>query len=876
MGLYRILLVLYPASFRRQYGAEMRGIFARRRRETAGPLAVAGLWARTLCEVLGNAAAVHWDLLRQDLRYTARTLRRAPGFAATVLLVVALGVGANTAAFTVTDFVLVRPLPFREPERLVKVWENRPGYPLMEPSPANYRDWKRMSTAFESMGAFSGIAVNMLGQGDPVRLEGAAVTADLLPLLGVRPLLGRWFTAAEDSAGTGGTVLLSYRLWQDELGGDRGVLGRRVTLDGAPFVVIGVMPPEFHFPDRRTRLWTAARLPAQVFVDRNDNWLEVVARLKHGVSLGAARAEMGVIAARLERQYPKEDAHTGATVIGLREELSRQSRLLLLALSGAALCVLLIACSNLAGLLLARALARRQELEVRAALGAGRERLMRQLVTESLVLALLGGALGILAAASAVPLLARLVPVSLPIAQAPAIDLRVLLFAALLTAATGIGFGLVPALRACRSADLAGLKEGGARAGGGRSERLRTALVMVEVAVSVVLLISSGLLIRALWRLQATDPGFRAQGVLTLRTALPIEPLTTSTSPAAPKYAATARRADFYRRVLAGVRALPGVTSAAYASFLPMVHTGGIWPVSLEGQPLQREGSRVASLRFVTPGYFATMGIALRRGREVSEADAEDRPFVAVVSDSFVRRYWPDQEPLGRHFQFAFRERTVVGVVGDVRVRGLDRGGKPSEPQVYLPYLQVPDGALTYYAPKDLVIRSRASTETLLPPLRRIIHAADPEQPISEVRTLAAIVAEQTASRALQVRVLGAFAAIAFLLAGIGIHGLLAFAVSQRAREIGVRRALGAQSADILTMVLRGGVLTATMGVVPGLALAYGAGRAMQALLAGVEPGDAPTFAAAAALCLLMTMSGSAVPALRALRVDPMTVVRTE
>jgi predicted permease len=873
MKLYRALLSIYPASFRRQYRAEMLGIFARRRLEAAGLLAVVGFWAATVCEVVANAAAAHWDLLRQDLRYTARTLGRSRGFAATVLLVVALGVGANTAAFTVTDFVLVRPLPFREPERLVKLWERRPGYPRMEPSPANYRDWKRMSTAFEGMGAFTGIAVNMVGQGDPVRLEGAAVTADLLPLLGVRPLLGRWFTAAEDVAGTGGTVLLSYRLWQDELGGDRGVLGRKVTLDGSPFVVIGVMPADFQFPDRRTQLWTTARLPASFFVDRNDNWLEVVARRKHGVSLGAARAEMGVIAARLERQYPKEDARTGAAVIGLREELSEQSRLLLLALSGAALCVLLIACANLASLLLARALARRQELEVRAALGAGRERLMRQLVTESLVLALLGGALGILAAAAAVPLLARLVPASLPIAQAPAIDLRVLLFAALLTAATGIGFGLVPALRACRGADLAGLKEGTARAGGGRSERLRSALVMVEVAAAVVLLISSGLLIRALWRLQAIDPGFRAQGVLTLRTALPIEPLSSNESLPAPKYAATARRADFYRRVLTGVRALPGVASAAYISFLPMAHPGSVFPVSLEGQPVEREASRAASLRFVTPGYFTTMGIPLRRGRDVSEADAEGRPFVAVVSESFVRRYWPDQEPLGRHFQFAFRERTVVGVVGDVLVRGL---GRPSEPQVYLPYLQVPDGALTYYSPKDLVVRSAGGAANLLPPLRRIIRAADPKQPVSEVRTMAEVVAEQTASRTLQLRVLGAFAAIAVLLAGIGIHGLLAFAVSQRAREIGVRRALGAQSADILAMVLRGGMGAAVMGVVPGLALAYAAGRAMGALLAGIEPGDVPTFAAAAGLCLLMAASGSIAPALRALRVDPITVVRTE
>ena len=417
--------------------------------------------------------------------------------------------------------------------------------------------------------------------------------------------------------------------------------------------------------------------------------------------------------------------------------------------SGAALCVLLIACANLANLLLARALARQKELAVRAAMGAGRERLVRQLVTESLVLAALGGGLGVLAAVAAVPLLARLVPSSLPIAQAPSVDLRVLIFAALLTGLTGVGFGVFPALRASGGADLSGLREG-ARAGGGRKERLRSALVIVEVMASVVLLVSAGLLMRALWRIEATDPGFHADGVLTLRTALPM-----------PKYAATARRTQFYTRVLSDARALPGVSAAAYISFLPMVMRGGIWPVAINGQPLDltRGGeAHTASMRFVTPGFFAALGIPLDRGRDVSESDTIDRPFAAVVSESFVRRYWPDQDPLGRHFQFAFHDRMVVGVVGDIRVRGLERN---SEPQVYLAYKQDPDGGFTFYGPQDLVVRSSASTAALLPALRRIIRAADPQQPVSDVRTMAQIVEEETASRSAQVRVLGVFAAIA-------------------------------------------------------------------------------------------------------------------
>jgi len=860
-----LLLRLYPASFRAEYGDDMRAVWARRRRDAAGPLAVAALGIATVFDVLFNAAAVHWDILGQDLRYTARTLARSPGFALTAILVLALGVGANTAAFSVTDFVLIRPLPFSDPDRLVTLWEKVPGYSQMELSPANFVDWKHMSKSFEGMGAYWDTSVNLVGQGDPERLEGATVTADLLPLLGVQPVMGRLFTAAEDREGAPGTLLLSYQLWQAVFGGDAGAIGRRVNLDNEPFVVIGVMPRDFHFPSRSAELWMPARFQehSDDFRDRNNNYLNVVARLKPGVSLAQARAEMGVVTAQLERQFPKENRQTRASVEFLRDELSQQSRLLLMALSGAAVCVLLIACANLANLLLARGLARQRELAVRAAMGAGRERLVRQLVTESLVLALVGGALGVLVAAAAVPLLARLVPASLPIAQSPSVDLRVLIFAGLISGLTGIGFGVLPALRACRQADFSALREG-TRAGDGRKERLRSALVIAEVMASLVLLVSAGLLVRALWRIEATDPGFRTDGVLTLRTALPI-----------PKYNETARRAAFYTQVLSAVRALPGVSSAAYISFLPMTMTGGIWPITVDGKPLEmrRFGSHQASLRFVTPGFFATLGIPLRRGRDVRESDSMDAPFVAVVGESFVHRYWPDQDPLGRHFKMAFHDRMVVGVVGDIRVRGLERN---SEPQVYLPYRQVPDGWLAWYPPKDLVIRSATGPGTLLPAVRRIIRSADAEQPVSDVRTMADIVEEQTASRSAQVRVLGAFAAIAFLLAGVGIHGLLSFAVSRRTQEIGVRIALGARPGEIVGMIARQGAVLAGAGVAPGIVLAYAAGRAMEGLLAGVKPGDAVTFASAIGLCMLMTVLGSLVPAVRAVRIDTIAAIRSE
>jgi predicted permease len=863
MRLYRALLRLYPGSLRAAYGAEMCELHRQRRREVAGPLAVAAFWLQTIGDLLASAVLAHLDLLRQDLRFSVRTLRRSPGFAALAVLMAGLGVGATTATFSTLDHVMVRPLPFSQPDRLVKLWQDQTarGYSRMEVSPANYRDWKQQASSFESMAAYRGLSINLVGEGPPRRLDGAVVEASLLPMLGRAPLLGRWFSPADDREGAPGTVLLSHRLWKSQFAGDPGIVGRTVRLDEASHQVIGVMPPDFNFPRREAEVWRPMRFAAREFEDRADCYLQVLARLRPGVALAQARAEMGGIAARLQRAHPAENHDTGINVISLRDEVARRFRVGLLALAGAALGLLLITCTNLANLLVARALVRRRELAVRTALGAGRERLVRQLLTESLLLGLGGGLLGVLLAVAATPLLARMIPGALPIAATPALDLRVLAFALLLTALTTVGFGALPALRATRAVDGGALREGrtGVEA---RRERLRSVLVTVQVTVSVVLLISTGLLVRALWQIQAVDPGFRPEGVLTLQTAL-----------TAPKYEQVAPREQFYRQVLSHVRALPGVSEAAYTSFLPIVVQGGIWPVILTGQP---GGPRAptASLRFVTPRYFATMGIPLRRGRDLRDGDTRETAFVAVVSESFVRRHFPDGDPLGRRFQIGFAERTVVGVVGDVRVRGLERS--TSEPQVYLPPSQVPDGGLVWYAPKDLAIRASLPPASLLPAVRRIIAAADPEQPISDVQTLAAIVADDTAPRAAQVRLISAFCAIAVLLAAIGLHGLLAFAVSSRRQEIGVRMALGADPRQVLTSVLGRGLLLAGLGVLLGLLLASAVARSLQALLAGVSPWDARTFAAAALVALLMTAAGSLLPAWRAIRVDPLTALRAE
>lgn len=858
--LYRALLRLYPASFRAEYGDEMAEVFARACAGTTGPGRVACFLSAVPHEVV-NALALHWSILIQDLRYTARTLNRARGFALTAILVIALGVGATTAAFSVADFVLLRPLPFPDPESLVRLCEGPRtggGWGCMnELSPANYRDFKAMRAALETLGAFRGDAVNLVGAGEPRRLAIARVTPDVLPLLGVTPVMGRVFEQRDEDRRV---VVISYGLWRSLFGQDPAVTGRTVRLDGAAHTVIGVMPPGFFFPDRDAQLWTPLTLEDEDFADRTNTYLQAVGRLARGATFERARADLEVIAARLAREYPQTNAETGISFFRMRDNMAPRFRLMLTVLAGASLCLLLLTCANLANLLLARSAARERELAVRTALGAGRERLVRQLITESLVLTLLGGAGGLAVAALSVPLFSSLIPPTLPVASQPALDLRELALAALFTALTGLGFGLLPAARASRT--LSGALRSGGRASGGRRQRVRGVLVTVEVMMSVVLLILSGLLIRAVVRVEAVDAGFAPRNVLTLRIALP-----------RPKYDSPVRRAQFYEQVLRGVRALPGVRSAAFSSGLPMVVTGLITGVEIPGQ--EAPGARRAGVshRWVTPQYFSSMGIPLQRGRDVADGDTGDAAWVAVVSASFAARYWPGQDPIGRTFQHRGRTRTIVGVVGDVKVRGLER---TSEPQLYLPARQAPDGLPAAFDPKDLVIRHSGRIEGLATAVRQIVGGVDPEQPISQVRTMEEVLAGDTAGRRAQIQVLGAFAVVAVLLAGVGIYGLLAYTVSQRSQEIGVRLALGAAPSGVGRMIFADGMRLSLFGIVPGVLVAYAAARGMRALLFGVAPSDPATFAAAVALSVVLALAGSLVPAIRAVRVSPTTALRAE
>lgn len=857
--MYRALLRLYPASFRAEYASELQRTFeesVRDRGPTVATIAAIG-------DVVPNALAAHWEILRQDLRFTARTLSSSRGFAVAAVLVTALGVGANTATFSVADYMLLRPLPFRNPGELVRLCEGPKeggGWGCMnELSPANYRSVVDGTKSFKAIGAFAWGSVNLVGGGEPMRAGGLRVTGEVLPLLGVTPARGRWFdTSAVD--GDAQSVLLSYALWQSRFGGDENIVGRKVQLDGAPFVVIGVMPASFRFPSDGVDLWLPLRFTEQDYENRQNTYIHGIARLRDGVSFEQARSELASLASRLARDFPETNDETGFSFFWLRDGLFPRYRVMLLALCGASLAMLLLTCANLANLLLARAAGRERELAVRAALGAGRERLVRQMLTESVVLALLGGIAGVATAAIAVPLIATLVPPSLPMVGTPTVDARVFGIAVAFSVLTGLGFGLLPALKVGGVTGFTALREG-AR-GGGRRQRLRTTLVAVEVAVSVMLLVSAGLLVRAMLRVQSVDPGFDPRGVITMQTSLP-----------SPKYDSLLPRTVFYDRVLAGVRALPGVERAAYTSGLPMVLTGGIAGVVVPGQEPISARRMGVGFRLVTDQYFQALGIPLRRGRDIEQADTRDRPLVAIVSQSFVDRYWPGQDPIGKTFEIRDDTRTVIGVVDDIKVRGLERS---AEPQVYIPARQSAELLGGLYVPKDLVIRAPRQGLALASAVREIVRQVDADQPVARVQMMEEVLSGQTAARATQVRILGALAALAVLLAGVGIHGLLAFTVAQRGREIGVRLALGAETSSVARMVVSEAAGMAIIGIIPGVLGAYAAARGMSALLFGVPAADPVTILVAAAVCLATAVVGALRPALKAARVNPISALKSD
>ena len=800
------------------------------------------------------------DALRQDVRFAVRTLIRRPAFAIVAVLTLGLGIGATTAIFSLIDSVLLKPLPFHEPERLAMVWEVRPRFnrPRLEAAPLNYVDWQKQVQAFESLAAYVDIPVNLTGVGTPERLVTAQVTPNLLPTLGVDPLVGRWFVAPEGSPGQTAIAILSYAFWQRRFGGDRGIVGQTIRLDGQPHLVVGVMPRGFQFPNETVQVWTPMDYAAGAGnPTRGGFFLSVIGRLKPEVSLEQANAELDAVARALAQTYPTNIDST-AFAVPLQQDLARNARTSFLLLLAAAVLVLLIACANVAGLLVTRGAARDREFAVRTALGGGRVQLLRQLLVEGLLLSAGGAVVGLLLATQAFDVLETLIPDSLRGAVAPALDLRLLMLALVAVLFTGLVFGLVPlrhALRMDLRTPLAARTTGSATI----RRRVQAALVAGEVALALVVIFSTGLMIRTILNLQAVDPGFRAENVLTANVQL-----------TAADYPTPERQNAFYREVLERISQLPGVVSAGFATFLPYTVLIGAGPVTVEGRPAPGDGSNTVIIRYVTPEYLDTLGVPLLSGRGLSDRDTPNAPAVALVSERVTALF--DRDPVGRQIAFGPAAMTVVGVVGDIHGEGLDEPN--TRGTIYLPAAQLQE--VGFFTPRSLAIRTTSNPEALVAVVQREIWAVNPNQTIDGVRTLESLVDGQISGRKVQTGLFTAFAALALFMAAFGVYGLLSFVVTSRMGEFGVRAAMGAQRRDLISLIARESAVSVACGLVAGIALAMVAARSMSSLIYGVEPLDWVSLTSAS--FLLATVSGLAalLPVWRATRVDPMIVLRAE
>ena len=802
-----------------------------------------------------------------DVKYTMRSLTAQPLFYTVVILTLALGVGANAAIFTVVNAVLLRPLPYPDPDRLMMVWTYNPrqGFDKDVATYPNFEDWRRGSQSFERMSAYFGASVTLTGSGDPVQIRGARVTHEFFDTMQVRPALGRALVPENGRAGGERVVLLSHGLWTRRFGADPATVGRQIALNGLSHEVLGVMPASFAQPSD-AEFWLPLAPVGQfesLFTARGAYWATIIGRLKPGVTRAAAQAEMDGIAMRLEKEYPS-NAGVGIRLVPLHEEIVGDVKRPLLILLGAVCFVLLIACANVANLLLTRAASRTRELAIRTALGAGRGRLSRQLLTESLVLGLLGGIAGLALAAWATGLLRSLAPPDLPRLTDVAIDARVLLYTAGAAFLTSVLFGIVPAFHATRREVGAALKEGGRTGTDRRSGRLRTVLAIAELAIALVLLVGASLLIRSFLALSHEDPGFAREGVLTLRLQLP-----------AAKYREPARVAAFHEQLIERLGALPGVESSAAGSTLLLSRLPNSAGINIEGRPPLP--SDVVNLPVpydsVSPEFFTTLQIPLRRGRFFSRADGPESQEVAIVNEAFVRRFFPGEDPLGKRVTFGTPGRpdtqwqTIVGVVADTKRGGF---GRPPWAEVYFPMRQAPD-------PRVLVLlRTGGDPLALAAAAQAAVWSIDRDQAISGIRTVRELLAQQEANRWFTTLLLGLFASVALVLALIGIYGVIAYSTAQRTQEIGIRLALGADRRSVLRLVLAGGLRIALAGLALGLAGALALTRVLSSLLYGVGARDPLTFVVVPAVLLLVALAACWMPARRAMRVDPLTALRAE
>src|SRR5438552_2216275 len=817
--------------------------------------------------------------LWQDVRYGLRMLAKSPGFSALVILTLALGIGANTAIFSVVNAVLLRPLPFEEPDRLVQIWHTPPqasfpGILTFTVSPANFLDWRARSQAFEGMSAYGFGQYTLTGTGHPEAVRMVAVTSGFFSILRAQPLLGRAFLAEEDSPGREHEVVLSYNLWRSRFGADRDIVGKNIALNEHAFTVIGVMGPNFEFPistdpNYSPQMWKPLAWTDQERAIRDNHNYAVVARLKDGVTLQQARAELDSVSNQLAQQYPGDDKGWGATAIPLREDLVGDVRPALLILLGAVALVLLIACANVANLLLAKAMSRRKEIAIRVAMGASRPRLLQQGISETVLMALAGGALGLLFAHYGVVVMVWCVVDRLPRATEIGLDGWVFTFALGVSLLSGIAVGLVSALRFAKNDVSGSLKQGlGRTSSDSGGTRTRNILVVSEVALSLMLLIGAGLLIRSLSMLRHVNPGFDPNSLLTLEVSIP-----------STKFSEPMQQVRYFERVLDQVRGLPGVQSAGLIDSLPL-SGGSHQPVSVEGRPVVPMADQPeVDVRLISPGYVSAMHIALLSGRDIDQSDVQGRPGAVLISQSFAKLFWPNENPIGKHLTlYFFRDlpRVVVGVVADVRLDALNET-RPT-PALYTPLAQVaPTTGGTWRSfGLNLAVRTNADPLNVASMVTNSIREVDAEVPLLNIQTMEESVSASLSPQRFTMLLLVAFAGTALVLAAAGIYGVMAYMVTRRTREIGVRMALGADASDVLRLVIGQGMWTTAIGVAIGIGGAFALTRTMQSLLFGVSTTDPMTLAGVVLLLAAVSAFACWVPARKATKVDPLVALRYE